>query len=112
MRSPALLVLAAPLVLALPAPAPEPLPLPKPRPQTSTGVETDPITGLLTGLLTGVLNIGSVRSAVPAIISDTAQVVDSTVPILGEEIGPKSAEPILIEIQRQLQTAPSWERIP
>jgi hypothetical protein len=61
-------------VAALPAPAPAPLPMPKPVPQ---GVITDPITGLLGSFFEGAISLGSLQSAVPAVISDTAQVLDS-----------------------------------
>ncbi|KAH8795322.1 hypothetical protein BGZ57DRAFT_809880 [Hyaloscypha finlandica] len=71
MRCYTFLAAAAPLVLALPAPAPAP-PLPLPQ-----GVETDPIMGLVSGLINGVLNIGSLSSAVPDIISDLGNVLDS-----------------------------------
>ncbi|KAH8678699.1 hypothetical protein BGZ60DRAFT_525444 [Tricladium varicosporioides] len=82
MHSSALLVLAAPLTLALSAPTPEPLPLPEPGPQTFTSIETGSVTSVLTSLPPGVLSIGSATSGVLAIISDTAPVVHSTVPIL------------------------------
>lgn len=69
------LALTAPaLVLALPAPAPIPLPMPVPVPQ---GVETNPITGLLGSLIEGSLSLGSLSSAVPAVINDVAQLADS-----------------------------------
>ena len=68
------LAITAPLVLALPAPAPEPLPMPKPIPQ---GVETNPITGLLGSLIEGSLSLGSLSSAVPAVISDVGNLLDS-----------------------------------
>jgi hypothetical protein len=77
MRPYAFLVMAAPLVLALPAPAPAPVaaPVPKPLP-VPQGVETDPITGLVSGLINGVLNIGSLESAIPAVISDLGNLLD------------------------------------
>ena len=76
MRSFALLAAAAPLVLALPAPAPVAIPAPQalPLPQ---GVEKNPTTGLVNGLVNGVQDIGSVSSAVPAVISDVGGVLDS-----------------------------------
>lgn len=70
MHSAILLAAAAPLVLA--APMPEPLPMPKPQ-----GVETNPITGLVGGLIEGVITIGSLESAVPAIISDLGDLADA-----------------------------------
>ncbi len=76
MRSYAFLATAAPLVLALPAPAPvaAPLPMPAPRPQ---GTVTNPVAGLLEGLIQGGLSLGSLSSAVPAVISDLGNLVDS-----------------------------------
>ncbi|CZR64861.1 related to lipase B precursor [Phialocephala subalpina] len=84
MRSYTLLAaVVAPLVHAVPAPKPAPVaapaPAPLPMPQV---VVTNPITGLLGSLLQGSLSLGSLSSAVPAVISDTAQLVDSTVPVL------------------------------
>lgn len=85
-----LAAVAAPLVLAIPAPKPapvaEPAPAPLPMPQ---GTVTDPITDLLGSLLQGSLSLGSLSSAVPAVISDTAQLVDSTVPVFGKLKSPQ-----------------------
>jgi hypothetical protein len=77
MRPTIILAAAAPLVLA--APRPEPLPLPNPQ-----GVVTNPITGLVGGLIEGVVTIGSLESAVPAIISDVGDLLDATGTVTGE----------------------------
>lgn len=78
MRCYAFLAAAAPLVHALPAPAPAPVAAPAPKPlPLPQGVEADPVTGLVSGLINGVLNIGSLSSAVPEIISDLGNVLDS-----------------------------------
>jgi hypothetical protein len=78
MRPYAFLAAAAPLVLAIPAPAPAPVAAPAPKPlPVPQGVETDPITGLVSGLINEVLNIGSLSSAVPAVLSDLGDVLDA-----------------------------------
>jgi hypothetical protein len=73
-----LLVTVAPLVLAAPAPVPHPVaapaPVPVPIPQ---GTETTPLVGLLGGLIQGTLSLGSLQSAIPAVISDAANFADS-----------------------------------
>jgi hypothetical protein len=78
MRPYSFLAAAAPLVLAIPAPVPAPVAAPAPKPlPIPQGVETDPITGLVSGLINGVLNIGSLSSAVPAVLSDLGNVLDA-----------------------------------
>ena len=107
MRCYTLLAAAAPLVHALPAPAPAPVAAPAPKPlPLPQGVETDPITGLVNGLINGVLNIGSLSSAVPEIISDLGNVLDSAGVVTGEFSTPPVAESLLTNFQRPLQTVP------
>ncbi|KAE9371124.1 alpha/beta-hydrolase [Stipitochalara longipes BDJ] len=78
MRPYAFLAAAAPLVLAIPAPIPTPVAAPAPKPlPVPQGVETDPITGLVSGLISGVLSLGSLSSAVPAVISDLGDALDA-----------------------------------
>jgi hypothetical protein len=57
----------APKALAAPTPAPAPFPQP-------SGITTDPITGLVSGLVNGVLDAGSLATAVPAVLTDLADV--------------------------------------
>ncbi|KAK6600240.1 hypothetical protein H4I96_07566 [Botrytis cinerea] len=61
-----LAVITAPLVLAAPAPVPAPFPKPQ--------LIGDPVTGLLSGVGNAVLDIGSLSSAIPAVLSDIGQV--------------------------------------
>lgn len=61
-----LAVITAPLVLAAPAPVPAPFPKPQ--------LIGDPVTGLLSGIGNAVLDIGSLSSAIPAVLSDIGQV--------------------------------------
>ncbi|KAK2624527.1 hypothetical protein QTJ16_006477 [Diplocarpon rosae] len=64
-----LLLAAAPFVLAAPTPVAEPASISVPQ------------TGSLTGVINAVLDSGSLKSAVPAVISDGAQLVDAMVPV-------------------------------
>lgn len=82
MWSKALLAAAAPLVLAAPAPNPvaAPAPVPAPMPQ---GTETTPLVGLLGSLIQGGLSLGSLTTAVPAVINDLAEFGDSATAVVG-----------------------------
>jgi hypothetical protein len=106
MRPYSFLAVAAPLVLAIPAPAPAPVaaPAPKPLPMPQ-GVETDPITGLVSGLINGVLDIGSLSSAVPAVLSDLGDVLDAAGVVTRKFSTPPVADSVLKRLQRPLQTA-------
>jgi hypothetical protein len=70
MRSRALFAVVAPFVVALPAPAPAPLPFPQ-----ANNQETNALTGLLAGVGGAVVNVGSVVSAIPAVLDDLGTVV-------------------------------------
>jgi hypothetical protein len=80
MRSYALLA-ALPLVMAAPAPAPVaaplPVPIPAPNPQSEGHHITNPIKDLLHALICGGLSLDSLATAVPAIISDVGNILDS-----------------------------------
>jgi hypothetical protein len=107
MRCYTFLAAAAPLVHALPAPAPAPVAAPAPKPlPLPQGVEADPVTGLVSGLINGVLNIGSLSSAVPEIISDLGNVLDSAGVVTGEFSTLAVSENLLTNFQRPLQTVP------
>jgi hypothetical protein len=110
MRCYTLLAAAAPLVLALPAPAPAPVAAPAPKPlPLPQGVETGSFAGLVSGLINGVFDIGSLSSAVPEIISDLRNVLDSAGVVTGETSSPPVAESLLTNFQRPLQTVPFLE---
>ena len=68
-------VVAAPIALAAPAPAPAPFP----KPQTLT----EPVTELVSGLVNGILDIGSLSSAVPAVLTDVADVLTAADAVAG-----------------------------
>jgi hypothetical protein len=70
MRPCVLLAVAAPFVVALPAPAPAPLPFPQ-----ANNQETNVLTGLLAGVGEAVVNVGSVVSAIPAVLDDLGTVL-------------------------------------
>ncbi|KAI9649526.1 hypothetical protein NHQ30_002104 [Ciborinia camelliae] len=68
-------VVAAPIALAAPAPVPAPFPKPL--------TLTNPITGLVSGIASGVLDIGSLSSAIPAVLTDVADVLTAVDAVVG-----------------------------
>jgi hypothetical protein len=105
MRSYAFLAAAAPSVLAIPAQVPAPVAAPAPKPlPIPQGVETDPITGLVSGLVGGVLSLGSLSSAVPAVISDLANALDAAGVVTRKFSTPSLAGSLPTNVQRPLQT--------
>jgi len=79
MRPYILLAAAVPLVLARPHPVaiPAPAPVPIPKPQTG-GEVTNPITSIVSGLAEGALDLQSLDTAIPAVLTDLADVLTAS----------------------------------